>query len=129
MLPPAGGSGPRYGSGNTTVPFSTTFALEMVREPSTVTALNVTVDPGATPCTGTVTELFAATCRRNVSLPLTVTYTFTACDSALLICTCGIGAADGVVGVGAVRTSTARLPQPAAANARANKITRTFMAN
>jgi hypothetical protein len=67
----------RYGRGNVTVPVRTVLR-SYFRTPSTVTAFNVTDEPGANPCTGIVAEELAATCRKNVSVPLRDTYTFTA---------------------------------------------------
>src|ERR1041384_5307898 len=101
----------RYGRGNETVPLRTTLARVYVRDPSMDTALSVTVEPGATPCTGTVTVLFPATCRKKVSL--TVTYTLTADARVLLTSTMGAAACVDVVGVGDVRTSTCRCRHPA----------------
>lgn len=69
-----------------TVPVSTVLR-SYLRTPSTVTAFNVTDEPGANPCTGIVAEELAATCRKNVSVPLSDTYTFTAWLRLLFTCT------------------------------------------
>jgi hypothetical protein len=97
---------------------SDTLSFVYVRAPSAVRALSVTVEPDVTPDTGNVFSLFAATWPMNTSLPLAVTYAFTAWLALFVRCT-----AMPLAGAGALFTSTFRLHAvSAAANSTTDRI-------
>src|SRR6476469_2489311 len=101
---------PHHGTVQSVLDVSDTLSFVYVREPSAVRALSVTELPDATPDTGSVFSLFAATCPMNTSLPLDVTYAFTAWLALFVRCT-----ARPLAGAGALFTSTLRLHAVSAA--------------